>query len=428
MFETNISIILKSNKEIFLFKLSNDGEIIYDIYDSSLRLLNSKNLSDKNVLRYSIIIDENDILHLVALTGSGELNYYKYMEEEWSKSTIAKFDLKSNIYNQIEILLIKNKLHIIYNYSHLINSNIWTIQHVVYDKESNERHNAIRYISKRIPDPFAIDVDSQGTIHLVYRTYINNSSQIHHVFYSPYTKAWSPLSKQLSSENINNISPFIFIDSQDNLHVLWLEEVKDNLSMKYLRMSSSGKEKYIWKEIPLPHISIPMYPPIIFEENNELKLLYLSNNIIQSLLSSNYGITWFRGEEINTSLEDISIVKVKLNISTQNNKINSSYCSISNRLKFYHLGLYPFEEPADIHSADSIETKQEELLDNDSDLKLDLLNDIYIKLEEILDNQISLDGTLSEILNNQINMGNKLDFVQKSINSNKKSFFERFFN
>lgn len=427
MFEPNINIVVNSNKEMFIFKLSNDDEIIYDIYDSSLRLLNSNNLSDKNILRYSVAIDHEDTLHLVVLMGTGELNYYKCIDKEWSKRTIAKFDLKSNIYNQIEILLIKNKLHIIYNYSHLINSNIWTIQHVVYDKESNERHNAIRYISKRIPDPFAIDVDSQGTIHLIYRTYINNSSQIHHVFYSPYTKAWSSLSKQLSSENMNNIFPFLFIDSQDNLHGLWIEEIKDNLDMKYLRMSSSGKEKYIWKEISLPYIPISMYPPIIFEENNRLKLLYLSNNIIQSLYSSNYGSTWIKGEINNLQSENISMVKIKSNISTLNNKINHGYCSISNGFKFYYLDLYPHEEPIEVHNEEPIEINAENSFESYLESKLDILNYLYIKLEEILDNQISLDRTLSELLNNQIIIENKLDSVQKSINSNRKSFFERFF-
>ncbi len=427
MFNSNINIVFNSDKEVFLFKLSNEGEIIYDIYDSSLNLMSSKSLQDKNIIKYTVIIDENNVLHLIALIGTGELNYYKYIDQQWSKGTIAKFDLKSNIYNQIEILMINDKLHIIYNYSHLINSNIWTIQHVIYDKEKKERHNAVRYISKRIPDPFMIDVDNQGTIHLLYRTYLNNNSQIYHVFYSPYTKSWSSLSKQLSSDNINNVFPFLFIDSKDNLHGLWIEELVNNIGIKYLKMSSSGKEKYIWKEVQLPYISSQMSPPIIFEENKELKLLYLTNDSIQSLYSQDQGSSWIKGEEIKTPLKNISMIKVRSNILTSNYKIKHCYCNLSSNIEFYFLDLYQSKKPKEIHNEEPPEYN-EELSSEPPVPQSNILKDLDIKLSEILDNNNSLKTNINKILNNQVNIENKLDNIQKSINTQKKSFFERFFN
>lgn len=434
MFEPNINIIFNSHMEVFIFELSDEGEIKYKTYDSSLRLLGSNSLYDKNILKYSVTIDENDILHLVALINTGELNYYRYNKVEWSKGTMAKFDLKSNIYNQIEIIWVKNQLHIIYNYSHLINSNIWTIQHVVYNNESKERHNAIRYVSKRIPDPFTIDVDSQGTIHLLYRTYINNSSQIYHVFYSPYTKAWSSLPKQLSSDNLaNNLFPFLFIDSKDNIHGLWIEEAKDSLELKYLRMSSSGKERYIWKEISLSNTSTSNYPPIIFEDNNKLKLLYLSNDTIQVLYSTDYGNLWSDKKESSRSIEKISVVRAKANILTPICKIRHSYCNISNNINFYFLDIYPSQKLEESPDKNLVEDILEEPLEyieplDPIETKLEILDELDIKLQNILDNHNTLETIMKKILVNQGIMENKLDNIQKSIDSKRKSFFDRLFN
>lgn len=147
MFNPNVNFILNSNNQIFKFELTDDKKIIYTIYDFLLTPLESSTLNDANILKYAVLIDENECIHLAVLLSTGELNYHKYESNMWSKATIAKFDLRSNLYNQIELLMINKKLNVLFNYSNLINSNIWTIQHVIYG--TNEKHNAIRYITKK---------------------------------------------------------------------------------------------------------------------------------------------------------------------------------------------------------------------------------------------------------------------------------------
>jgi hypothetical protein len=453
MFDQNISVIFNSRKDVFLFNLSEEGEIFYTIYDSSLNKLQSNFLFDKNILKYSTLIDENDFIHLVALLNTGELNYYKYINNEWVKDNIAKFDLKSNLYNQIKILIIKDNLHIIYNYSNIINSNIWTIQHVVLNDKNGEKHNAIRYISKRAADPFFVDVDSSGNIHIVYKTYINNDSQIYHGFYNPFTRTWSSVSKHISSNDFNNIFPFLFIDSQNNLHILWIEESKSKLSLKYLRMKGSGKEKYIWKEISLPHMPLSKNQPIIFEENNKIKLIYFSNDSMILSSSKDYGDSWVR-EEIMPLPQNISIAKVNSNILPSENQIKYSYLNVINKPIFYFLELYSnasvstydesvlepldpeniLEDTNEDNNIDIDATDSHELIDMISaslhelmevDKKLEKIIENQYILTKILDNQLNIENKLSNI---QINIENKLDDIQKSIDSNKKSFLNKFFN
>ncbi|MBU5254936.1 hypothetical protein [Tissierella praeacuta] len=422
MFQPNINIVINSNKEIFIFKLSKDEDILYTIFDSSLNILKSEYLYTKNILKYSTFIDENNIIHLIALINTGELNYYKYINGEWSKAKIAKFNMKSNIYNQVEILMIKNKLHILYNYSNLINSNIWTIQHVIYGSE--EKYNAIRYISNKTPDPFVVDVDSQGNIHLLYRSNMN-TPQIYHSFYSPYTKSWSSLSKQISSDNYINFPPFLFIDSQDNLHGLWLEKLDDKEQVKYLKMSSSGKEKYIWKDIKLPYTKLIKYTPIIFEENNKLKLVFISEDNMELLYSLDHGNSWLiekRNENLN---ENIILAKIKSNI----NKINYIYCNPSDSIKLYFLDSFLYKEPQIICKNSLSELEEKETPPESMKIKSDFTNELEDKFDNILDSYKYIESILSQILYNQEDIQHKLDNIitQNSIDSTNTSFFRKLF-
>lgn len=420
MFEPNINILFNSQNKVYVFQLQAGGKISYTIFNSWLESIESNFLDDQDILKYSTLIDADDVIHLVALINTGDLNYYKYSANQWSKSTIAKFDTKSNIYNQIEILKINSKLHIIYNYSNLVNSNIWTIQHVVYDSE--EKHNAIRYISKKTTDPFVLSYDTQGTIHILYRNNINNP-QIYHCFYSPYSKTWSSLPKQISSDSSNTSLPFLFIDSKDNLHGLWIEALDGKYQLKYLRMSSKGKEKYIWKEVILPNIQFSKYPPIIFQENNILKLIFISNSGIDFLYSHDYGCTWLKSENSQSIDENIVLARTK----TNSNNISYLYCYPFNNLQFYFL-----DSMVSKKSTNLVEELSLEIEDIDTSLEIyntenNIFNEMNTKLDKLLSNCDTYKSQLNKLLINQESIQDKLNKIEKSVDIKKPSIFSRLF-
>jgi hypothetical protein len=427
MFELNTNIIIDSEIKTFVFKLEKE-EIKYNIFDHSLNLLNSTSLPDKGVKLYSVYIDLDNIIHLVALLSAGELNYYKYIDEQWSKGTIANFDLKANIYNQIKIFTVKNKLHLIYNYSNLINSHIWTLQHVIYDKANGEKHNIIRYISKRAPDPFFVDIDRLGTIHLFYKTDLSTISQIHHTFYNPYTNNWISSPKQISSEGINNLDFYLFIDSYNNLHGLLLEELNNRCKIKYLRMSSKGKEKYIWKEISLPYILISNYPPIIFQEDNNLKLLYLSDNKIKYITSTDYGITWSIENIIDSLDDNHSIVEVSSNLLSKKHKINHSYFSNPDNPKLNSLNIFS-------NTTFSLEEISSEVINEEIKLEIleevdiapNILNDLNNKMDQLILNYETYESFISIMISNQVDLENILNNIQISLDKNNQSFLSKVF-
>lgn len=425
MFKFDINFLLSSKNEIYMFQLTTDKEIKYNIFDSTLSNFASGSIDDVNVLTYSLLIDENDSIHLIALLDNGNLNYHLYNGNEWSKSTISKFDFKSNLYSQIEILKIDQNLHIIYNYSNLINSNVWTIQHVILD--SKERHNAIRYISGKNPDHFIVSKNSQGAIHLLYTTLVNNSSQIFHNFYNPFSSRWTHSSKQISSEGVNSIFPFLFIDSQDNLHGLWLEESRNKQEIKYMKMSSLGKEKYIWKIITLPYIDVSRFPPIIIEEKNILKLFCKSGDSIIILSSRDFGNSWSEEERLNIS-EDIILTRVSSNMDTDVNQIKYGYSSISPSLKFYFntsgfdIGIQNSLETHEIDTSNE-ENFHEEL----PSVEYDDINILKEQLRLISDDYFYLESRIKDMSDTHMILIERIDELENKLNNEKNTFFRRFF-
>lgn len=428
MIEKDFQIAISSKKNVFIFKLLKDHKLSYDTYDSDLHLLENKVLYDEGVICYDLCIDEEDSVHLVSLLDSGELNYIKFLDGKWSGGIIGKFDLTSNIYNQIEILFIKNKLHIIYNLSNYINSNVWTIQHVIYGDKIEGRHNITRYISSKKPEYFVVDIDSDGIIHLAYNPNIDKS-QIFHCFYNPFSNKWSSKANKLSQEGRLNYFPYLLVDTKDNIHLLWLESYKNNYNIKYLKMNAEGRRKHIWKEINLPAMNVSKYPPIIFEEGNIIKLAFTVDSQVKLLNSNDYGDSWVNEEEIYHTNENLRIIKCRSNIDSKINRINYSYCETNNNIKLYILEMFkklPIIQK-DFNLEDQSD-KNELLVENeDTDITPDMYYKLGEKLDNILENQSSIEEIMTKILKYQEFMDIKLDDIYEFTETDNRSFIERLF-
>lgn len=439
--KNNISVVLTSNNKSYVFDLSKDRKLTYFIYKSSV-LIESKTLEKEKIIMYSATIDSNDTLYLVVLNDSGDLICYKYVEEIWSPQKITKFDLHSNLYNQLEISAIQNDIHILYNYSNLINSNVWTIQHIIYNDGIKKMYNAIRYLSKRYPEPFVFDIDSIGNIHLIYQSNIQNL-QIHYGFYSPFSSKWSYKNQKISEDNVSSISPNIFIDSNDTIHLTWIEKKDDNLSLNYHKMESRGKQNYIWRKMNLPKISSLDLDsnPILFEEKGNLKYIYTFNNNLYLLLSKDYGETWIK-ENVKTTLnKDSKLSKIICNSDYSKYKIIYGYINLHPKLDVLYLNIdYKLRVNRTVtsvidenHKEESIIIEQKntpkELKDDtkiDKDI-LNYINSIDSNIKNIISYHPYVKSYLEDILEHQKILENKINKLENHLNQENKTFIERIF-
>ena len=265
-------------------------------------------LIDEDVTIYDYLEEDIHRSHLIYLQKDGNLNYIVFNDGRMEESTLSRFDTKSNSYNQIAILIIKSKINIFYSYSNIINSNIYTLHHVVIGKKIEEKYAVIRYVSKKNPLSFSVASDSSGNIYLFYNTISESFSFIYYTYFNPYKNSWLTNPIKISSLDRYCINPSIYVDSKNNVHGIWWEKNKMGFILRYNRMSSSGKEQYKWTEIILPST---------IEDNPESKVYELDNNILIDcssyiLISKDFGLNW--SEEITTlSLDDGTESQTKAN-------------------------------------------------------------------------------------------------------------------
>ena len=339
-------------------------------------------LIDVNVLIFDYDKDGYNTIHLIYLKKDGNLNYVIIKDKEVSKSVIGKFDTKANSYNQISILKVNSKINIIYSYSNVINSNIYTLHHVVLANNIEQKNTIIRYVSKKKDISFMVDSDSSGNLHLFYNTISNNFSYIYYTYFNPFSNRWLSNPIKLSNSDSYSEYPSIYVDSYDNIHGTWWEKKSNMFLLRYTRMSSAGKEKFKWNDINIPTIAQEKPMSIISEEESILMIF----GDLYSLKSYDYGLNWAKDEK-------------KLVLDKPMVENLSSTRDVSNNKEFV--------EPK---SLDKIDTQYEEKID----------------LEQIQLNQIELELYINNIMDDLLNLKSRVSTLEDNT-KNTKSFFKRFF-
>lgn len=301
------------------FLLDVEGSLKYTIFKEDNIL--EEFLISENVLIFDYDKGVNNTIHLIFLEKDGDLNYVTFRDGELIKSIIGKFDTKANSYNQISILLVKSKINVIYSYSNVINSNIYTLHHVVLSKVLEEKYTIIRYLSNKNNISFTVDCDSSGNIHLFYNTISNNFSFIYYTYFNPYSNRWLNNPIRLSNSEIYSEYPSIYVDDNDNVHGAWWETKSKDFLFRYNRMSSGGKEKFKWSEIKTPNIIQEKPTCNISQENSIIKITF--DNCL--LLSKDNGLNWIKEERavvLDTPLEEILSSTNDLSKTEEVEKVN----------------------------------------------------------------------------------------------------------
>ncbi|MEY8304342.1 hypothetical protein [Anaerosalibacter bizertensis] len=350
----------------------------------------------EEVLDFAANIDSEDKIHIIFLLKDGNLIYYLYNERKWLKSFIKKLDTQSNIYKYLNIYIINNEINIFYTYANLINQNIWTIEQLIGSKNNWTKIRVNTFLSEKLPNPYYIDYDNMGNIHLVFSAKEKSLNHVYYTFYNSFIKKWNQIPEKISSSNVNNLFPYLFVDSKSNVHIIWSSLNSKDYILNYKKFTPLGQDRYKWKEIKLPTISNLDFIPIALEDNRILKIIFIKNNKIHYLYSKDYGLSWFKSKnsyEINKDLWLLSYSSNSLDEYSIGKK-NHLYCKINDKIIFY---------PDKSYKKNSPEKKKVnfEKGNNISESEEDLISEIY-----------KLTKSISETINN----------IEKDIDLLKEAF------
>lgn len=385
------------------FSLDSSGNLKYNKSNSN----DEQFLLDENVLIYGKTKDNESSIHLVYLQKNGALNYVLFKDGKIHESLIGNFDTRSNSYNQIEVLWIKNRLNIFYSYSNIINANIYTLHHVIIDEKSQEKYNIIRFASKKREKSFTVSNDTNGIIHLLYNTVSENFSYIYYTYFNPYKGQWLNSPTKLSSSDHFSLYPTILVDSKDNIHSTFWELKDSRYSLKIYRMSQLGKEMYKWFEVQIP--------PTI-EDNLQTRIYEEASNIViktnsSKLISKDYGLNYLAD---NISFEGEQSLKGDIILEQYNpplGKIEELANAYTNLLKENSLLLDDDQTP---------------LMKSDLELYLDEFkesnNENKLILQQILLNQSEIKHQLQDVMHDLTLLNTSIDTLENVLKNSKSSF------
>lgn len=330
--------LIKTSENYFLYiHLDDKNYILLDKFNKSNILIESKILIDEPVIDFSANLGNTNAIYLLYLNKYGELKYSKINNKNISSNIITKLDLRSNIYSNLKLITRKNSIHIFYSYKNYINSKIWTIQHIIGEEGKWEKNTVISISSSENMQPFHVSFDNLDNIHLIYEALEKNNQNVYYMSYTPFLHKWNKSPHKLSEGLFDCNQSCLFIDSKDNVHVIWCSTPKNNHSVIQYRQSLTlGKFQRNWKSKQLPINDNNFFYPIMFEEKGILKIIYKSHNLIKILYSQDYGYTWNLGDSLNCP-NDIFPITYLSNNRSFNTKINRIYALITDKVQLFGL-------------------------------------------------------------------------------------------
>ncbi len=337
------SYLIKNSKEQFFnFYIKENEGLTYDVFDKHGKYINTMSLFSSKIIDFSTDIDKNDKIHVLLLTHDGQLLYYIYNNTNWTNSLLSKFNVKSNKYKYLTLKIINDQIHIFYSYCNLINSKVWSLKHIIGSKKKWEKRNIISITPGKYMSPFYIDFDKFYNIHLIYKNTLDKTQQIFYTSYNSFLNKWRQSPVKITDSNVDCLHPHMFIDTKNNIHLIWCIINNNNFTMQYKKLPSLENKKFKWLNINIPINQSNISHPIVFEQNGMLKIVYKQNNTLKTLSSKDYGYSW----EINQNTESIQIDSLNLikyctnySFEKMKNKVNYIYGDIKSSVNLYYLDM-----------------------------------------------------------------------------------------
>lgn len=301
--------LVRTNKNLtYHFFLSNDKSLHYSIYANNNTLLEN-NLLVTSILDFSVTIDRREKIHLICVTKEGDLLYYINQNDKWNYKTISKFDIKSNIYRYLMLYVNDNHTHIIYTKTNLLTPMLSYVEHIYWNETGIDRLVVGNYLHGKYPSPLQVSIDSLKNLHLVYKVYYKNNHQLYYNRFNLSTKKWS-ISELVTNSQEDHSHPYIFIDKNDNLHLVWCTIQQNNFILKYKKKTNVIDPRSKWSNTQiLSNKNSNNHSPILIQESNTLKIYCKQNNQIIEIISKDFGYSWETVGNNLYKIEDSKIIR-----------------------------------------------------------------------------------------------------------------------
>lgn len=246
---------------------------------------------------FSVKIDDQDHLHLICRSDTGEIMYMFYNGRNWSKQILSHYEPSRYIIKYPTIILLKSHIHIIFAIGTTFNTGFWSLYHYHWDEQAWHSTEITKLTAGYRLSPFYIDL-SEKHIHLVYRGLSSNKYQVFLCRFHIEHGIWSTPENTTHSTSDCNMPSILIKD--DKLHLIWTVLSKNDLIVKYKSKPMHYQSKVGWSpELTLSNSgSNAAFPHLIWVEER-LWCVWCQTDTLYGCVSEDLGVTWNQAEELN---------------------------------------------------------------------------------------------------------------------------------
>lgn len=314
-------VIKNQTGHSFSFYLNKLGDIKYDCFKENNQLISEKKLVEGNALEFCASIDRFDTIHLIFLNCIGELKHLTYINNSWKSKVISNLDLLSNNYKHLKLIIFDDSIGLLYSYANLISPCVWNIDYISITS-NYQKQNIISFLTNRDFYPYSICIDKFNDIHLLYTATECGYSQIYYMKFSPFLNVYKKPPLKISNNKTNNFNPYIFIDTHNQIHTLWSQVSFESSDIKYMVVREHESK---FEAVILPTLKNDSNYPIIFEEHELLKIVYISNNSINMISSKDFSLNWLQNASVDILDNALYLFQYISNYSQGKNIDNINY-------------------------------------------------------------------------------------------------------
>ncbi len=284
-------LVRPSRDIVYYFFLRNDKSLNYNTYDKNNVLLDSTKLFS-NIIDFSVAIGKNEEIHLICITSGGKLKHYINKNNNWSYKVVSRPDVKSNVYKYLTIYVDGEYTHAFYTKTNLLTQALSTIEHIYWNGKDINKVIVSNYIHGKYISPFRISSDNMGNFHMVYKVFYKDNHQLYYNRFKTLTKTWTSNEPVTDLQNEHS-HPYIFIDRERNLHLVWCTIEQGNFVLKYKKRHDIIDTTSNWSNTQtLSNKNSNCISPILIQRLNSLVIYYKRNDKIIEIVSKDFGDSW----------------------------------------------------------------------------------------------------------------------------------------
>lgn len=412
MSRTNNAYLLEESLGRQWYFFVNDQQLIEYSLKEDKTWTKPAQVDSQSIRRFSVTIDRNDNIHLLAYTTSKQLLYYMWKGDQWYQRLLLPISSRFENISFLELISTRYHIHLFYYIENSLKRAQESLIHSYLKDGKWTSDVLLNFLTDQVVTPQLIRSDDKGNIFCVYTRRIQNQTRCYCIYYDINDNAWTKPSilfqKPGSCYEFNGQT-----DSTGNLHLVWVEEVGSDYRLNY--KSINPNDKYTTSETICIQEGVEQVQSPSIHIGSKLYCFWVQDGRGFASQGDTYGLNW----EIPQVITKGPVIKYV--------KINKTLDGIANTLSQLGDGYPGFEwtletmllgnksKPAEKKLIEQVDDKYEKI-------EKSSLSQVLEKTRQRID---KLESQIYEVQNNLDEIYTALHGLQDYIRQKDKASFQR---